>query len=72
MLVTVGCESKDTPQDIKKTDSSNDEDIKVFIDKETGCEYLYRNKTHGYAGTGGMTVRLDGNKQPKGCKNLNQ
>lgn len=72
LMLLVGCESEAPSQDIKKTDSSNDENIEVFIDKETGCEYLYRDKTYGYAGTGGMTIRLDENGKPKGCKNLNQ
>lgn len=53
--------------------SSDKEDIRVFVDKETGCEYLYRNRfTGGNATYSGMTVRLDEQGKPKGCKKISE
>ncbi|MFJ8531189.1 DUF6440 family protein [Bacillus sp. NPDC094106] len=69
LILVVGCEKEEHPEEIKKTSVEN---IKVFVDKETGCEYLYRDKTHGYAGVGGMTIRLDENGKPKGCRKISQ
>ncbi len=67
LMSVVGCKNGEQPEEIKKTSVEN---IEVFIDKETGCEYLYRDKTYGYAGVGGMTIRLDENGKPKGCKKI--
>ncbi|WP_340673927.1 DUF6440 family protein [Bacillus thuringiensis] len=52
--------------------SSEKEGIKVFVDKETGCEYLYRNKFVGNVTYGGMTIRLDEQGKPKGCKKISE
>ncbi|MDX5884964.1 DUF6440 family protein [Bacillus cereus group sp. BfR-BA-00999] len=68
LMLLAGCESEAPPKEIKKT---SNEDTNVFID-ETGCEYLYREWSNGYAGAGGMTVRLDEYGKPKGCKKINQ
>ncbi|MBT2580220.1 hypothetical protein J7E43_23075 [Bacillus sp. ISL-8] len=67
LMLVVGCENEEQPEEIKKTSVEN---IEIFVDKETGCEYLYRDKTYGYAGVGGMTIRLDENGKPKGCKKI--
>ncbi|MEC3226217.1 DUF6440 family protein [Bacillus thuringiensis] len=52
--------------------SSDKEDINVFIDKETGCEYLYRNRFVGNVTYSGMTIRLDEQGKPKGCKKISE
>ena len=69
LMLLVGCGNEEPPKEISKT--SNSKDTNVFID-ETGCEYLYREWSNGYAGAGGMTVRLDEYGKPKGCKKINQ
>ncbi|UGO47784.1 hypothetical protein EMILIAHAH_207 [Bacillus phage vB_BanH_Emiliahah] len=69
-VVLAGCDDSPPPTDVKKSEST--EVIEVFIDKETGCEYLYRDESRGYAGIGGMTIRLDDHGKPKGCKQINQ
>jgi hypothetical protein len=38
--------------------SNDKEDVEVFADKETGCEYLYSTFS-------GMTIRLDEKGKPK-------
>ncbi|MEW9167290.1 DUF6440 family protein [Bacillus pacificus] len=67
LILVVGCEKTENPEEIKKTSVDN---IEIFVDRETGCEYLYRDNTYGYAGVGGMTIRLDENGKPKGCKKV--
>lgn len=52
--------------------SSEKEGIKVFVDKETGCEYLYRHKFVGSVTYSGMTIRLDEQGKPKGCKKISE
>ncbi|WP_230459599.1 DUF6440 family protein [Bacillus cereus] len=47
--------------------------MRVFVDKETGCEYLYRNRfTGGNATYSGMTIRLDEQGKPKECKKISE
>jgi hypothetical protein len=41
------------------------EDVEVFADKETGCEYLYSTFS-------GMTIRLDEKGKPKGLKKISE
>lgn len=68
LLLVVGCENEEVPTDVKKSDGTKD--IGVFVDKETGCEYLHKSEGAGYQGYGGMTIRLDENGKPKGCKKI--
>ncbi|QUW39847.1 DUF6440 family protein [Bacillus cereus] len=41
-------------------------EMKVLIDEETECEYLYN------INNGGMTIRLDEYGKPKGCKKISK
>ncbi|AEW47097.1 hypothetical protein BCP78_0090 [Bacillus phage BCP78] len=69
-LALAGCDDSPPPTDVQKSESTKV--IHAYVDKETGCEYLYRDSTSGYAGKGGMTVRLDEYGKPKGCKKINE
>ncbi|WP_144609070.1 DUF6440 family protein [Bacillus cereus] len=76
LIGLVGCVDVDKPvaedsEAVQKI-SSDKEGIKVFIDKETGCEYLYRNRFVGNVTYGGMTIRLDEQGKPKGCKKISE
>ncbi|MFJ1118331.1 MULTISPECIES: DUF6440 family protein [Bacillus cereus group] len=42
-------------------------EMHVFVDEETKCEYLYETR-----GQGGMTIRLDEYGKPKGCKKISK
>ncbi|KXY30091.1 hypothetical protein CN335_22805 [Bacillus thuringiensis] len=68
LMLAVGCEKEDPPTNADKSNST--EYIKVFVDKETGCEYLHKSEGAGYQGYGGMTIRLDESGKPKGCKKI--
>lgn len=42
-------------------------EMHIFVDEETKCEYLYETR-----GQGGMTIRLDEYGKPKGCKKISK
>ncbi|EJQ72426.1 MULTISPECIES: DUF6440 family protein [Bacillus cereus group] len=69
LIGLVGCVDVDKPvagdsKAVQKI-SSDKEDVEVFVDKETGCEYLYSTFS-------GMTIRLDEKGKPKGCKKISE
>ncbi|CDQ21742.1 DUF6440 family protein [Halobacillus karajensis] len=55
-LTLVGCGETDS----KPTEETDNKDVEIFTDGETGCEYLIFNAYQ----EGGMTARLDENGNP--------
>ena len=63
-VVLAGCQRREyvertPPPEVVVTDN-----VFVWRDVQTGCEYLIYSRDAGYAGMGGMTARLDPDGRP--------
>lgn len=59
-LTLMGCEEPN--ENIEK--SKEDASIKIWTDTETGVQYVIYCYSFGYAGMGGITVRVDAEGRP--------
>jgi len=66
LLFGCGTTTATTEEALRFAELSKYEQPQIITDTETGCEYLYIKGTH----EGGLTILLDENGNPSGCKGL--
>ncbi len=58
-IVLSGCGSYTPPTEETKLETRESDDISVWIDKDTGCEYLVFMDYAGQGAAGGITPRME-------------